>query len=494
MTVTLLRPTTPAPAPTGLRPLALVVLLSGVFLAMTDFFVVNVALADIGRNLSASTAALELVVAGYAVSYALFLVIGGRLGDALGRKRMFVVGMAAFTATSALCGLAPTAGTLVLARVAQGASAALMVPQVLATLQATTTGPARARALSAFGATGGLAAVFGQVGGGLLVAADLWGAGWRPVFLLNIPVGVVAMVLAVRTLPDTRSDRPARVDLPGTALLAATVLAVLVPLVEGRSQGWPAWAFVSLAVSPLLGWALIQVEGRLEHAGGTPLLPPSLLRLPGVRRGLGMGLPFFTGFGGFMFVYAELPQVVLGWSALEAGLALTPMGVVFLLGSLSTARLVARWGGRTVITTGAVLQGVGLVVLAATVQTGGAGLTPLALAPGLLLAGTGQSMVMSPLIGVVLADVPPHAAGAGAGLFTTLQQSALALGVAVFGTVFLELLPGYGEGSAYVVGALVQVGAAAVVVVVSRRLPAPVVPGSALAPAEIEPMLLASEL
>jgi MFS family permease len=453
-----------------LNPLGLVVLLAGVFLAMTDFFVVNVALADIGRDLSASSSALELVVAGYAVAYALFLVIGGRLGDAFGRRRLFVLGMGAFTATSALCGLAPTANTLVAARVLQGVSAAAMVPQVLATLQATTVGAERARALSAFGATGGLAAVFGQLGGGLIVAANLGGTGWRPVFLLNVPVGIAAIVLALRVLPDTRSDRPAQPDLVGAGLLGATVLAVLVPLVEGRSQGWPLWGWVSLAAAVPLGVALVHAERRIEQSGQVPLLPPSLLQLPGIRRGLAIALPFFTGFGGFMFVYAELTQIVLGWSPLRAGLALTPMAVAFLVVSLSTARLVARWG-RTVITAGGVLQGVGLVVVALTVHSGGAGLNPLALAPGLLVAGIGQAMVMSPLIGVVLADVPAHAAGAGAGLFSTLQQTALALGVAVYGTVFLELLPRVGEGQAYGTAAAVQIVSAVGVVAMSRRLP-----------------------
>lgn len=219
--------------------------------------------------------------------------------------------------------------------------------------------------------------------------------------------------------------------------------------------------------------ALLAVENRVERSGSTPLLPPSLLRLAGVRRGLAMALPFFAGFGGYMFVYAELTQVVLHWSALRAGVALTPMAGVFLVVSLSTARLVARWG-RTVITAGGALQGIGLLVLAATVDIAGSGLSPWQLAPGLLLTGAGQAMVMSPLIGVVLADVPPHLAGAGSGLFSTLQQTALALGVAVFGSVFLGLLPTYGEGPAYLAGALLQVSAAVVVVVMSRRLPAPV--------------------
>ena len=473
-----------------LSTLGLVVLLSAVFLAMTDFFVVNVALADIGRDLSASTSALELVVAGYAVAYALGLVIGGRLGDAFGRRRLFVIGMAVFTLFSALCGLAWSPGSLVTFRVLQGLSSSLMVPQVLATLQATTEGPARTRALSAFGATGGLAAVFGQLGGGLIVAADLFGTGWRPVFLLNVPVGVVAIALALRALPDTRSDRPAAPDLVGTLLLGATVLALLVPLVEGRAQGWPLWGWVSLALSAPLGLGLLVAEGRIERAGRVPLLPPSLLRLDGIRRGLTIALPFFTGFGGFMFVYAELTQVVLGWSALKAGLAITPMAIGFLGVSLSTSRLVPRWG-RSVITTGGAVQGVGLLVLASTVWAGGSTLTPAALAPGMLLTGIGGALVMSPLIGVVLADVPAHAAGVGSGLFSTLQQSALALGVAVYGTIFLELLPRLGEAQAYVVAVAVQVVSAAGVVAMSRRLPAPaVVPG---VPAPAADLALAAE-
>jgi len=476
----------------NLSTLGLVVLLSGVFLAMTDFFVVNVALADIGRDLSASTSALELVVAGYAVAYALGLVIGGRLGDALGRRRLFVTGMALFTVTSALCGLAWSPSSLVAFRVLQGLSSSLMIPQVLATVQATTEGPARARALSGFGATGGLAAVFGQLGGGLIVASDIAGTGWRPIFLLNVPVGVAAITLALRVLPDTRSDRPAAPDLVGAGLLGATVLALLIPLVEGRAQGWPLWGWVSLAGSVPLAVALLTAEGRIERSGRAPLLPPSLLRLDGIKRGLTIALPFFTGFGGFMFVYAELTQVVLGWSALKAGLAITPMAVGFLGASLSTSRLVARFG-RSVITTGGALQGLGLVVLALTVESSGAGVGPAALAPGMLLAGTGQALVMSPLIGVVLADVPAHAAGAGSGLFTTLQQAALALGVAVYGTVFLELLPRLGEASAYAVGVCVQVGSALGIVLLSRRLPAPRSVPSAAHEVELETLPLVAD-
>jgi len=258
----------------------------------------------------------------------------------------------------------------------------------------------------------------------------------------------------------------------GTLLLGGTVLALLIPLVEGRSQGWPAWTWVSLALAVPLGAALLKAEHSLEAQGKTPLLPPSLLRLNGIRHGLAIALPFFTGFGGFMFVYAELTQAELGWSPLKAGAALTPMAATFLVTSLSTARLVARWG-RSVITAGGALQLVGLTVLAVVVANAGSSLNPVDLVPGMLLAGAGQAMVMSPLIGVVLADVPVHAAGAASGLFSTLQQSALALGVAVYGAVFLDLVPRYGEGRAFLLAELVQIASAVGVIALSRRLPAP---------------------
>src|SRR5580704_14878985 len=240
-----------AAGPATLTTAGLTVILIGVLLPMVDFFIVNVALPTIDADLRASQPMLELVVSGYASAYALLLVLGGRLGDSLGRKRLFLIGMAAFTLTSLACGLAPTAGFLVGGRIAQGASAALMVPQVLATIQAATTGERRTRALGKYGATSGLAAVLGQVLGGLLVAWNLDGTGWRPIFLVNVPIGLAGLVLAKRYVPDTRHGNAARVDGKGTVLLGLTVLAVLLPLTEGRSLGWPVWTFVLLALAPV---------------------------------------------------------------------------------------------------------------------------------------------------------------------------------------------------------------------------------------------------
>src|ERR1700722_13131184 len=458
-------------APRELTGAGLTVVLVGVLLPMLDFFIVNVALPTIDRDLHASQPLLELVVSGYATAYALLLVLGGRLGDSLGRKRLFMLGMAGFTVTSLACGLATSADMLVAGRIAQGASAALMVPQVLATIQAATTGDRRARALGRYGATGGLAAVLGQVLGGLLVSLNLDGTGWRPIFLVNVPIGLVGLVLAQRYVPDTRHGNAARVDGRGTILLGLTVIAVLVPLTEGRSLGWPAWTMALLALAPVFGAAFAVAEIGMERSGRTPLVPPSLLRHASMRRGLLLALPFFAGFGAFMFCYALLVQVGLHDSALTAGVGLVPMAAAFLLASLSTSRLLARYGAR-VLAPGGVLQAAGLVVMAGTVYLGWPHLSVLALAPAMVIAGTGQGLVMSPLFGVVLSDVPQNSAGVGGGVLTTTQQTALALGVATLGSLFLTLAgDGVGVRTGFITVLAIQVVIAVAVAIGARGLP-----------------------
>jgi EmrB/QacA subfamily drug resistance transporter len=405
---------------------------------MVDFFIVNVALPTMGRDLHASTGLLELVVSGYATAYAVLLVLGGRLGDAHGRKRLFLVGVAAFTVASLLCGLAPSGGALVVARVLQGAAAALMVPQTLSTIQATGDPASRSRALGWFGATGGLAAVAGQILGGVLVAANIEGTGWRAIFFVNVPVGVLGLLAVARLVPETKAARRTHIDVVGTLLLAVTLVAVLVPLTQGRTLGWPLWSELSLALSPLALAGLVAQERRVERQGRSPLIPPSVLRHVSMRRGLLCAAPFFATFGAFMFVYALLTQGFLGFSALKAGLTLTPMAVAFLVASLATTRLVARYG-RAVIGAGAVTQLAGLVLLIGSLQVWWPHLSPLQLLPSLALMGAGQGLVMSPLVRVVLSEVPPEVAGAGSGVLTTTQQTSLALGVAVLGSVFVTL-------------------------------------------------------
>jgi MFS family permease len=441
---------------------------------MVDFFIVNVALPTIDTDLHASAAALELVVAGYGVTYALLLVLGGRLGDALGRKRLFLTGMAAFTVTSLLCGIAPTADALVGARIVQGAAAAMLVPQVLATIQTSMSGQHRARALGIMGATGGLAAVIGQLGGGLLVGADVAGWGWRTIFLVNVPIGIVGLIAAARLLPESRSPLPTHVDVPGTLLLGAALLSLLVPLVEGRTLGWPWWCWALLALAVPFGAGFVAVELRLQRAGQVPLLPPALLRIPSMRRGLILALPFFTGFGGFMFIIAVALQDGAHLGPAAAGLALVPMGLGFVVSSLVSQRLVTRLG-RSVLVTGGAIQAVGLVILADTVWHDWSQLSGWVLAPGMLVAGFGQGLVMSPIFRVVLSQVPAERAGVGGGVLATTQQTCLALGVATVGSAFLTLAghPSIGMRGGLVAALGAQIVAAFLVMVLARRLPDP---------------------
>ena len=450
----------------------LATVLIGAALAPIDLFIVNVALPTLQADLHASPATLEWVVAAYGLGFALLLVVGGRLGDAFGRRRLFSVGLAAFTLTSAVCGLAPTAAVLVLARGAQGAAAAMLVPQVLSIIQAGATGERRARMLGYYGATGGLSMVIGQLLGGVLVSADLAGTGWRPIFLVNVPIGLLALLLTRRTVPESRSASPMGVDLPGTLLLGASLLVLLVPLLEGDGLGWPLWCRLALAAFPLVAAVFFVVERRLEARGGAPLLPPSVLRVPSMWRGLLIAVPFFGGFGGFMFVYALLLQDGLRLSPLASGLALTPTALSFLVTTLLVARLVARFG-RWVMVAGAAVLAVSLLVLIGTTLLAWPHLSVLDLVPGTLLFGVGQGLAAPALFRLILSRVPAGSAGVGSGMLTTTQQSSLALGVATLGSLYVSLSTSMGVEHALVAVSSVQVLTSAGIGVLALGLPDP---------------------
>ncbi|WP_369144145.1 MFS transporter [Streptomyces sp. R44] len=455
----------------ALGALGLFTVLLGAALPLIDFFIVNVALPSIDHDLAAGPALLELVVAGYGLAYSVLLVLGGRLGDLFGRRRLFLAGMAAFGLTSLACGLAPDAWTLVAARVAQGAAAALMLPQVLATIHSSTEGARRAKALSLYGATAGLAMAGGQILGGVLVTADIAGSGWRSVFLVNVPVAVAGLALAVRTVPETRSDRPAPVDVPGTLLLALALLTLLAPLTEGRAAGWPLWTWVSLAVFPFAAGAFWWVERRADRRGAVPLVPPSLLALVPLRRGLAVVLPLSLGFSGFMFVIAVALQQGLQMGAVASGLALVPMALAFFGASLAGPRLVRRWGTR-VVPVGALLQGLGIAAIVWSVARDWQGLSVGDLVPGMAVAGLGQGLQLPVLFRVVLSEVPSERAGVGSGVMVTTQQSALTLGVATLGSLFLSLAASPADmGGALRTTLLVQLGVVALTLLLSLRLP-----------------------
>lgn len=448
------------------------VLLSGAFLPVLDFFIVNVALPTMDTTLHASAPMLELVIAGYGTAYALMLVVGGRLGDALGRRRLFVLGVAGFTIMSLACGIAPNIGVLVAARVLQGASAAMSQPQVLATFQSTLEGHKRARAIGFYAAVGGLAASVGQLVGGALVQADIAGLTWRPIFLVNVPIGIAVLALTRRFVPSTKSPHPANVDLPGTLLLGATLVALLVPLTEGRSLHWPAWIWGLLAVAPFAAIATAIVERRTERAGHTPLLPPSLVGVRSMRRGLVACVPFFMGFGAFMFVFVLTVQDGLHKNSLQSGVAITPMALAFFATSLVAPRLIARYGRRIVVV-GLIMQAAGLGWLISVMSGEWPHVSTLALTPALAVAGIGQALTLVGFFRIVLTDVPHRLAGIGSGVLVTVQQGALALGVATLGSLFVSLADGGGTQHAFTLVVGIQALIAVVVAALAVRLPDP---------------------
>lgn len=425
----------------------LLVLLAATFMTSLDIFIVNVAIPAVQSDLHASTAAIQWVVAGFGLAVATGLITAGRLGDIFGRRRMFALGLALFTATSAACGIAPTAGALVAARVLQGLSAALMGPQVLSILQTAYAGKAQARAFGMYGLTMGIGAVFGQLIGGLLIRADVLGLGWRACFLINLPVGLLALALVPRTLGESRAPRRPRLDVTGVALSTAAVVALVLPLIQGRTAGWPVWTWLCLAGSAALFAVFLRHQARLGARGGDPVLNTELLRLRGFRLGALAQLVFWTGQGSFFLVLALYLQAGRGLNALDSGVVFLAIGGGYLLTSTTAHRLAARLGGRTV-PAGALTIAAGLCLLWAAVHHSGTTGSLWELVPGLAVDGIGMGMVIAPLTHSALGALPPQLVGSASGVVATLQQIGGALGIALIGILFYGAV-GDGAPGAY---------------------------------------------
>jgi EmrB/QacA subfamily drug resistance transporter len=454
----------------ALRWGTVLVLLGGVFMVVLDAFIVNVAIPELQHDLRASPAAVEWVVAGYALAYGSGLIVAGRLGDILGRRRMFGLGMALFTLASLACGLAPSAGALVATRVAQGLAAALLSPQVLSTLSTQFTGTARLRALNAYGVTMGVAAVLGQLVGGLLIQFDAFGLGWRTCFLINVPVGLVTLVLLPRLVGESRAPVRPRLDLVGTGLVAATGVAIVLPLIDGRAHGWPRWAWLCLAGAVPLFGLLVAHQRGLAARGGTPLLAPALFRERVFTAGLVVQSTFWAGQASFFLVLALYLQVGRGLSALQAGEVFVAVGVGYLVTS-TTARHVAARLGRQVIALGALLRVAGLGLLLVTVH--GVGLTGSLwwLVPALAIDGAGMGFAIAPLATIVLSRVTPQHAGAAAGVLSTGAQVTGAVGVAAIGVIFFGTLDHHGYVPAFLASLTFLLVICAAVAALTQLLP-----------------------
>lgn len=418
----------------------LILLLTGQMLPMIDTSITNVALDAITRSLHATATELELIVALYGVAFAVCLALGSKLGDNLGRRRLFMRGVASFGLASLLCGLAGNIEQLLAARIVQGAGAALIVPQILATLHVTLKGTAHAKAISLFGGIGGIAFIVGQMGGGWLVSADIAGLGWRNAFFINVPICLAVLALSRRYVPETRRETPSRIDWTGTVLLAIMLCCLLFPMALGPQWhwSWPLKAML-LALVPL-AWLMALNARKKERENAHPLIPPRLLALRSVRFGTLIAVLFFSVWSGFMFCMALTMQTGLGMAPWQSGNSFIVLGVTYFISAWFAPRLIARYSTGTILLTGLAIQITGLLALIATFRYWGVQNTALTLAPATGLVGYGQALIVNSFYRIGMRDIKPDDAGAASAILSTLQQAALGLGPAIFGAILLHAL------------------------------------------------------
>lgn len=418
---------------------ATITLLVANFMNLMDVTIVNVALPVMQGQFGASASQIEWVVAGYTLVFALGLLPLGRLGDILGRKRLFLGGVALFTVTSTLCGLAPSIETLVLARFAQGAGAAVMLPQVLAIAQNLFPPQQRARAYALFGLSAGLAAVSGPLIGGLLIAADIYGSGWRPIFLINLPIGLATLWFGARLIPDIKGDKSLRNDWVGIGIVAPATFFLIFPLVEGRNFGWPWWSFALMAAAAPMFVAFVRWEYAQERRAAPQLLPAALLGNWNFVLGSVMTLVFFSGLPALFLVLAIYLQTGHGLTPLQSALTTVPFPAGMLAASALSGRLGQRWL-RVRILVGMASQFVSMVLLRQIVAADGPVLETTLYRLPLALAGVGLGSAIAPLFQAVLAGVPVRDAGSGSGALQAIQQLGAALGIAVIAQMFFATL------------------------------------------------------
>jgi EmrB/QacA subfamily drug resistance transporter len=435
----------------------LAVALVAMFMAIFDFYIINVATPSLESQLKLSGAALELVIGGYTFTYASFLVAGGRWGDIFSYKRLFMVGMALFTVTSLFCGISQNGTELVAMRLVQGVGAALMVPQVVALITVTFAPAERPKALSWFGATIGLAVVSAQILGGALLSANVDNLGWRVIFLVNIPIGAVTLLLAARLLPNTRAPKRPKQDVVGNIGIALALGLAILPIVIGRSEHWPVWGWVMLGAAVPVAIATVVYEKGLPARGGQPMLDLTLFQNRAYCVGITVIVGVMTFYSGFLFCMTMFLQFGLGLSPLHAGLTFGPMGLGFALSSLMARPLLMKFGA-IVITIGQVLLVLSTVVLLISLEASGGRTSVWEMVAPLILGGLGTGVTLPSLTGVVMSKVAPAQAGVASGVLTTAQQFAQTVGVAVLGVVFFNTLGSHLDKVGYV-HALTVVGA-----------------------------------
>ncbi|NML32848.1 MFS transporter [Paraburkholderia antibiotica] len=427
------------------QAVALAVLFVGAFLAPLDYFIVNLALPSIRTGLNASDAQLQLVVSAYASAYAVLLITGGRLGDLFGRRRMFMTGMAGFVIASALCGFATSGQMLVISRIVQGIAAAVMAPQVLATIRAVVPLHQQTRVMSLYGFVFGLSSIVGQLGGGALITYHPFGLDWRAIFLINIPVGIAAFIGTWKFVPENQPATRAGVDLKGVALLSAVLLLVIYPMTHGREAGWPAWTFAMFALAvPVFAW-FVATERRVERGGGYPLVDLQLFRNRAFALGLLLAFLFYCN-SAFFLTYGIFLQTGLHWTPLASGIAIMPFALGFVIGPLTSPAVVRRIGAH-VLTLGFSMMTLGFMVTGwSTTQAA----TPdLPFYCGLVIAGVGHGLLLPSIMRIALQEVVPEKAGLASGVVSSTLQIGSAFGTAAISGAFFGALGGSTAAASY---------------------------------------------
>ena len=449
---------------------AAVVMVIAALMDLIDGTIVNVALPTLQRDLHASATQVEWTVSAYLLAFAATLITAGRLGDIVGRKRMFLGGVAAFGIASLLCAVAQSPGWLIGARTLQGVAAATIVPQVLATFRSIFEGKERGAAFALYGAMGGIASALGLILGGVLTEADLFGWGWRTIFVVNIPVAVAILAAATVLVPESRDRTAKRPDLLGAAILVGALVAIVFPLLEGRRLGWPAWGWALLALGILAIIVLGIVDARRRHSAVAPLLPTRLFRYPAFAAGVLVQLIFFGTMLGFVLTFTLWLQGGQGFSPMHAGLTMVAFSVGAFLTAGVSIGLAPRFG-RYVLVAGAILLAAGTVGCDIAAHHIDGTVSSWALVPGLGVAGAGLGLLVVPLVNVVLAAVPSDEAGEASGVFSTAQQLGGALGVAIIGTLFFDRLSDHGFTAAFTYAAPFAAGGYLLCALLSLALP-----------------------
>ena len=424
----------PTSSPHPMRWMVAAVVLIANTMDLLDATIVNVAGPSIHVDLGGGASTIQWLSAAYTLSFAVFLIAGARLGDIVGRRRTFLIGLVGFTVFSAACALSQDVETLIALRALQGGLGALMIPQGFGLLKEVFDDEELGRATRLFGPSTGLAMLGAPILAGALIDANFWNIGWRLVFLINVPIGLVALPIAIRSLPSGISHPDLKLDLGGVGLVGLALVAIIYPLIQGQSDGWPAWTLVLLAAGAVLVLVFVRYERRRES---NALIEASLFANRMYLSGISVMLFLFGAFGGLLLCVSLYGQLGEGWSPIHAGLSLTPMFLGLIVGMIGSGSLVERLG-RHLLHIGIALIAVGTIVLA-LMLTGESRASIWDLVPGLLLVGAGVGTVLGQIIQFVLAAVSMNEVGSASGVMEASQQLSTSLGVAVLGTIFFSV-------------------------------------------------------